>query len=137
MIKNMDKNKTEFQGWISEITRRQARHLERNLALLGTIASITPLLGLLGTVTGMIRVFYTIASRGIGEPSALAGGIGEALITTAAGLTVAIPSLIFYNYFLTKVDSLLSDLEEASLETMEILLEERRSEDVVITQKKD
>ena len=80
---------------ILEAGRQAAHDLERFLNSLGTIASVTPLLGLLGTVLGMIKVFAAIMSHGVGDPGILAGGISEALITTAAGLTVAIPSLIF------------------------------------------
>ena len=105
------------------------------MATLGTIVSIAPLLGLLGTVTGMIRAFYTIALRGVGEPTALASGISEALLTTAAGLTVAIPSQLFYNYFINKVDSLTLDMEQNSLDILEVFWEKDR-EDVVLSQKK-
>ena len=85
--------------------------LERYLTTLGTIASISPLLGLLGTVVGMIRVFNALLTRGAGNPAALAGGISEALVTTAAGLVVAIPALIFHRYLLRKVDELVVAME--------------------------
>ena len=85
--------------------------LERYLTSLGIIASISPLLGLLGTVVGMIRVFSALMLDGAGPPEALAGGISEALITTAAGLTVAIPSLMLHRYFLRRVDDLVVALE--------------------------
>lgn len=78
--------------------------LERYLNALGTIAAITPLLGLLGTVVGMIKVFTVIMAQGVGDPTVLAGGISEALVTTAAGLSVAIPSLICYRIFQRRVD---------------------------------
>jgi biopolymer transport protein ExbB len=134
-IKNIHQTKPEIKEAIAETGRHEIKNLERNLGILGTIVSIAPLLGLLGTVTGMIRAFYTIALRGVGEPTFLASGISEALITTAAGLTVAIPSQIFYNYFITKVDSLMLEMEEISLETLEIFLEKEK-EDVVLPQKK-
>ena len=79
--------------------------LERYLGPLGTIAAISPLLGLLGTVSGMIRSFTAITAQGVGDPTVLAGGISEALVTTAAGLVVAIPSLIAYRYLRGRVDS--------------------------------
>ena len=85
--------------------------LERYLTTLGTIASISPLLGLLGTVVGMIRVFNALLTRGAGNPAVLAGGISEALVTTAAGLVVAIPALIFHRYLLRKVDELVVAME--------------------------
>lgn len=102
--------------------------LERYLNTLGTIAAITPLLGLLGTVVGMIRVFSEIMAQGPGNASALAGGISEALITTAAGLSVAIPSLIFYRMFLRRVESLVVDLERESIKLVDALHSERHVE---------
>jgi len=85
--------------------------LERYLTSLGIIASISPLLGLLGTVVGMIQVFSALMLDGAGRPETLAGGISEALITTAAGLTVAIPSLMLHRFFLRRVDDLVVELE--------------------------
>ena len=134
-IKNINQPKAEIKEAVSEAGRQEVRVLERHLATLGTIVSIAPLLGLLGTVTGMIRAFYTIALRGVGEPTALATGISEALLTTAAGLTVAIPSQLFYNYFINKVDSLTLDMEQNSLDILEVFWEKDR-EDVVLSQKK-
>jgi biopolymer transport protein ExbB len=105
-----------------EDTGRQVVHeLERFLNTLGTIAAITPLLGLLGTVIGMIKVFTAIMTHGVGNPSVLAGGISEALITTAAGLFVAIPTLIFYRYFRGKVDALVLKMEEESLKIVDVM----------------
>ena len=101
---------------IEDTGRQVVVELERYLNTLGTIASITPLLGLLGTVIGMIKVFAAITAHGVGNPSVLAGGISEALITTAAGLSVAIPSLIFYRYFRGKVDELVIKMEEEAHE---------------------
>ena len=86
--------------------------LQRYLTSLGIVASITPLLGLLGTVLGMIEVFTALMLEGAGNARALAGGIAEALITTAAGLSVAIPALMFHRYFLRRVDDLALDLEQ-------------------------
>lgn len=105
-----------------EDTGRQVVHqLERYLNTLGTIASITPLLGLLGTVIGMIKVFTAITVHGVGNPTILAGGISEALITTAAGLSVAIPSLIFFRYFRGKVDALVLKMEEEALKVVDVM----------------
>ena len=106
---------------IEESGRQIVLELERFLTSLGTIASITPLLGLLGTVIGMIKVFAAITSHGVGNPAVLAGGISEALITTAAGLAVAIPSLIFYRYFRGKVDALVLKMEEEALKIVDVM----------------
>ncbi len=102
--------------------------MERYLNTLGTIAAITPLLGLLGTVIGMIRVFTEIMVQGTGNPNALAGGISEALITTAAGLTVAIPSYAFHRFFMRRVDSLVLLLEQESMKLVDALDGEKRVE---------
>ena len=120
-ISNHQRPKSEIKEIIEDAGRHEVPSLERYLGVLGTIASISPLLGLLGTVTGMIKVFNVIAVRGVGHPGALAGGISEALITTAAGLAVAIPSLVFYNYFVTKADGLIIEMEKASLRMLDIL----------------
>jgi biopolymer transport protein ExbB len=120
-ISNHQRSKSEIKEIIEDAGRHEVPSLERYLGVLGTIASISPLLGLLGTVTGMIKVFNVIAVRGVGHPGALAGGISEALITTAAGLAVAIPSLVFYNYFVTKADGLIIEMEKASLRMLDIL----------------
>lgn len=106
---------------IEDIGRHVTLSLERNLNTLGTIAAITPLLGLLGTVIGMIKVFAVITTEGVGNPETLAGGISEALITTAMGLVVAIPSLIFYRYFRGRVSVLVVDMEEKAIKLIEIL----------------
>lgn len=106
---------------IEESGRQVILELERYLNTLGTIASITPLLGLLGTVIGMIKVFAAITSQGVGNPTVLAGGISEALITTAAGLLVAIPSLIFYRYFRGKVDVLVLKMEEEAMKVIDVM----------------
>lgn len=112
---------------IGEVGRQVVSELERYLNTLGTIASITPLLGLLGTVIGMIKVFAVITSAGVGNASVLAGGISEALITTATGLSVAIPSLIFYRYFTGKVDRLAIGMEEQALKLVEVMQGEREA----------
>jgi biopolymer transport protein ExbB len=106
---------------IEETGRQIVHELERFLNTLGTIASITPLLGLLGTVVGMIKVFAAIMIHGVGDPGILAGGISEALITTAAGLTVAIPSLIFHRYFERLVDEYVLNMEEEALRLIDVM----------------
>lgn len=112
---------------IEDTGRQVVVELERYLNTLGTIASITPLLGLLGTVIGMIKVFAAITAHGVGNPSVLAGGISEALITTAAGLSVAIPSLIFYRYFRGKVDELVIKMEEEALKIVDVMHGDRET----------
>ena len=102
--------------------------MERYLNTLGTIAAITPLLGLLGTVVGMIRVFSEIMLQGTGNANALAGGISEALISTAAGLSVAIPTYMFHRYFTRKVDSLVLSLEQESIKLVDALHTDRAVE---------
>jgi biopolymer transport protein ExbB len=106
-----------------EQTGRQVVHeLERYLNTLGTIASVSPYLGLLGSVLGMIKVFSTFsAAGGIGNPTRLAGGISEILVATAAGLAVAIPSLIFYRYFQGRVLELTVRMEEEALRLIDAL----------------
>ncbi|MCO7225850.1 MotA/TolQ/ExbB proton channel family protein [Pleionea sp. CnH1-48] len=114
---------------IRDSGRQVVVQLERFLNTLGTIAVITPLMGLLGTVIGMIKVFTVITSQGIGDANALAGGISEALLTTAAGLCVAIPALIFHRYFERKVDELVVVMEEEALKMVEVLHGEREAVD--------
>ena len=99
--------------------------LERYLNALGTIAGISPLLGLLGTVSGMIRAFTAITAQGVGNPNVLAGGIAEALIMTAAGLVVAIPSLIAYRYLRGRVDALVIAIEKESIRFIDQLQQQR------------
>ena len=90
--------------------------LENHMWLLGVVAHVTPLVGLLGTVSGMITAFRVIAVVGSGKPEMLADGISQALITTAAGLTVAIPALILYNYYNKKIDHVVNEIEKTAVE---------------------
>ena len=92
--------------------------LERNMWLLSIVAHTTPLIGLLGTVTGMIKAFQVVALHGTGDAKILAGGISEALFTTAGGLFVAIPALIIYNYYNRKIDEIINDMEKGSTEVI-------------------
>ncbi|WP_150048412.1 MULTISPECIES: MotA/TolQ/ExbB proton channel family protein [Methylomonas] len=110
---------------IEEVGRQVAHELERYLNLLGTLAAVTPLMGLLGTVDGIIRVFSDIAVGGMGDPGVLSAGISEALICTATGLTVAIPSLFFHRYFERVVDDRVIHLEEESLRLIDIMQGQR------------
>ncbi|MEO1963122.1 MAG: MotA/TolQ/ExbB proton channel family protein [Cycloclasticus sp.] len=106
---------------IEETGRQVVHELEKYLNSLATIASITPLLGLLGTVIGMIKVFAAIMAHGVGDPAVLAGGISQALITTASGLTVAIPTLMFYRFFRGRVDELVIKMEDEALKMVEMM----------------
>lgn len=106
---------------IEDTGRHIVHELERYLNTLGTIAAITPLLGLLGTVIGMIKVFATITTQGVGNPGALAGGISEALLTTAAGMSVAIPTLMFFRYFRGRVRMLVLRMEQEAMTMIEIM----------------
>lgn len=110
---------------IQEAAGQVVHELERFLNPLGTIAAVTPLLGLLGTVIGMIKVFTEIMIQGTGNASVLAGGISEALITTAAGLTVAIPALIFHRFFQRRIDSLVITMEQETVKLIEVMHGER------------
>lgn len=118
---NIKHDREVMKEGIEEVGRHVAHELERFLNTLGTIAQITPLLGLLGTVIGMIKVFSVITTQGVGDPSVLAEGISMALITTAAGLTVAIPTLMFYRYFRGRVDDLVLTMEQESLKLVEVI----------------
>lgn len=114
---------------IEETGRHVAHELGRFLNTLGTVASITPLLGLLGTVVGMIKVFSMITSVGVGNPNELAGGISQALLTTAAGISVAIPSLIFHRYFRGRVTTLVVNMEAEAIKLIEVMQGQRSIEE--------
>ena len=122
------RSREEIKEAIENAGKQEVPFLERYLDVLATITSISPLLGLLGTVTGMIKVFRVIAMGGLGQADQLAGGISEALIATAAGLFVAIPTLVFYNIFAEWADRLILKMEKSSLELTEILAQGQREE---------
>lgn len=111
-LSNAVQGREVMKSSIDETAAQVVHELERFLAPLGTIAAIAPLLGLLGTVIGMIKVFSALVLQGTGTPGVLAGGISEALITTAAGLTVAIPAMVVNRYFERRVESLVVSMEE-------------------------
>ncbi|ASJ75010.1 MotA/TolQ/ExbB proton channel family protein [Granulosicoccus antarcticus] len=120
-LHNRSHDREVMKASIEEVGGHVAHELERYLNALGTIAAVTPLLGLLGTVIGMISVFTNITTVGVGNPAQLAGGISQALITTAGGLMVAIPALMFHRYFRRKVDGLVVDMEKESLKLVDVL----------------
>ncbi len=121
-IKKKDFGREETREAVQDAGYLEVPHLERYLRVLATIVTITPLLGLLGTVVGMIRVFNVIAIQGVGDPGALAGGIREALYTTAVGLSIAIPSLVFYNYFRHRTDRVIRKMESVASEFLDVFV---------------
>mgnify|MGYP006291807735 CR=1 FL=1 len=121
-----DRGKEDIREAIEDAGHLEIPRLERYLSALATCANIAPLLGLLGTVSGMIKAFAQIQNkRGQVNPSDLAEGISNALVTTAAGLTVAIPMLVVYNYFVARVDNMVVEMEVSSSELVELLTKHR------------
>lgn len=120
-LRSSGRPRDQVKTAVEEVGAREAAPLERYLGLMGTIATISPLLGLLGTVLGMIRAFTVIAQQGVGTPATLGGGISEALITTAAGLSVAIPTLLLHKYLTSRVDRAILEMEEYSLRVVDLL----------------
>ncbi len=118
---NSNRPKDDLKASIEEAGRMEVPRLEKFMTILQTITVISPLLGLLGTVTGMINVFQTIVNEGTGNANILAGGISEALLTTAAGLSIAIPTLIFYNFFNKRIEHLIVEMEHLSVTLLELL----------------
>ena len=114
-LENTDLERAEIKELIEDQGRQEVRHLEKGLTIIETIAVISPLMGLLGTVLGMIKVFGVIKEQGIGQAAALSGGISEALITTVTGLFVGIPVLIFFNYFSRRAEIFVLDIEKYSI----------------------
>jgi biopolymer transport protein ExbB len=123
---NRDRDRTVIRESIEDTGRHVVHELERFIGTLGTIASLSPLMGLLGTVFGMIRTFNAITTAGIGNPASLAGGIAEALITTAAGLTVAIPALLAYKYLRARVQALVVQMEKEAIKLVEAIESQTR-----------
>ncbi len=120
-LKNAKKGMWLVKEAIEERGSREALILEKHVSILATIANLTPLLGLLGTVSGMIKTFKVISVQGIGNPAPLAGGIAEALITTAAGLSVAIPTLVGHRLLKDKASTLIFDMEEDSIRLVDLM----------------
>jgi len=127
-----DRPRQEIKDAVESAAKTQIYHLEKYLGVLGTIAAIAPLIGFLGTVTGMIRAFMEIQARGGNvDAGVLAGGIWEALITTAAGLTVGIPALIFYNWLQSKVERHVFEMGESSSELLDSILDREEKSDAL------
>ncbi len=124
-----DRTRQEIRESIEDAGVHEVPRLEKNLGVLATIAHITPLLGLLGTVTGMVKAFQVIEQKAVSmvpiNPGDLAGGIWESLITTVAGLSVAIPTYVAYNYLVSKVDGFVLDMEKSATELVNILSSKR------------
>ena len=113
-LDNSELENGEIKELIEDQARQEVGKLQKRLGILETIAAVAPLLGLAGTVLGMIRVFNVIKDQGIGQASALSGGISEALLTTVAGLFIGIPALVFYSYFSRKTESYALEIEKHS-----------------------
>ncbi|GFE80819.1 translocation protein TolQ [Steroidobacter agaridevorans] len=120
-LANRNRDRVVIREAIEDTGRHVVHELDRFIGTLGTVASLSPLMGLLGTVIGMIRTFNAITTAGIGNPASLAGGIAEALITTAAGLTVAIPALLAYKYLRGRVQTLVVQMEKEAIKLVEAL----------------
>ncbi len=126
-LANRNHSREVMKEALTDAGRHVVADLERYLNALATIAAVSPLLGLLGTVVGMIKMFTVIMNAGVGNPALLAGGISTALLTTAGGLFVAIPTLLFHRYFEAKVDRLALDMEAQALRLVEVLKGEREA----------
>jgi biopolymer transport protein ExbB len=120
-LKMVGQSRSYFKDVMEETGRRESGFLASHLALLSVIAAVSPLLGLLGTVSGMIAAFGAVAQAGMGNPGLLAGGIGQALLTTAAGLVVAIPVMIIHSLLAARVETLTTDLEDLGADLLEAL----------------
>lgn len=121
LIKEKNYDKANLRLKAEEVGRFEVNRLEQYLSLLGTIATVSPILGLLGTVMGMINIFSNLLESNLGSVSPLASGIAEALVTTAAGLVVAIPTLIFYRHFSRVIENYSLELEEESNKLIDYL----------------
>ena len=119
-VRNLTLHKGELEQVVSTTGAIELSFLERGLVILATIANVAPLMGFLGTVAGMILAFDSIATTGDVEPATVAGGIKVALLTTAAGLTIAIPVNIGYNYFVARIDRLIVDMEESAQKVLNL-----------------
>lgn len=117
--RNLSKPRQELVEICERVGKNETARMQRFLNTLATIAAISPLLGLLGTVFGMIATFQVIEAQGVGSAAALSGGISEALITTATGLAIAIPSLVFYRFFLGKIRAIVLELENVAAELLD------------------
>jgi len=127
-IKRFGSKREVIKEYLEEVGRQESASLERFVEGLGTIAGVSTLLGLLGTISGMIRVFSVISTQTVINPGSLAGGISEALITTYAGLSVAIPTLVMYKYLQSKTQTLILQMEEHSIRLVDLLKQKEESD---------
>jgi len=133
-IMKHDRPRAEIKEAIEDAGVHEVPRLEKNLSALATIAHISPLLGLLGTVTGMVRSFQVIEQKAVVlmpvNPGDLAGGIWEALVTTVAGLAVAIPTYVAYNFLVSKVDGYVLEMEKSATDVVNILGSKREEDEI-------
>ncbi|MGL4367922.1 MAG: MotA/TolQ/ExbB proton channel family protein [Brevinemataceae bacterium] len=115
------RSRDEMEKAMDNVANKEISKLNKNLPILATIVNISTLLGLLGTVLGMITSTSVLASQGLGNPQELIGGIAQALVTTAAGLIVSIPALIGYNYLVTRVDNIIIEIETTAADLVKVL----------------
>lgn len=120
-LDHADNDWTVIRDVLQEAGRQEATRLTRRLGVLETVAAVSPLLGLLGTVLGMIRVFATVSAAGLGNPETLSEGISEAMVTTAAGLIIGIPALVAYNWLNGRADGIIFELEFYSSKVLDTL----------------
>jgi len=119
-IKARAVNKRELvEKTLENAATQELSYLERGLVWLATITNLAPILGFLGTVTGMIKAFEALAKQGLGDPTIVARGISEALITTATGLLIASPTIIFYNFFINKIDNFVLEIEDSAVDLLD------------------
>lgn len=123
-LRNAKRDRARVKEAVEEIGKFQSALLERFVEIEGTVAAVAPLLGLLGTVLGMITVFQRVEQAGLGDPAIFASGIWEALITTAVGLAIAIPAFVGYKVLLSRVDNLVIEMEERSLRIIDLVAED-------------
>jgi biopolymer transport protein ExbB len=121
VLRCRDRRRPVLRATLDDAGRVEASALDAGIELLGTIASVTPLLGLLGTVLGMIEAFQLVAAHGFGEPARFASGIWQALITTAAGLIVAVPAFVTYRVLVGRLETRLTELEAVGVRLVEVL----------------
>ncbi len=126
-LMKFDQGKEEIKAAIEDSANQEVPLLEGNLPVLSTVANVAPLLGLLGTVLGMIQSFNVITSMGVGDPKVLAGGISVALLTTAFGLTVAIPTVVAYNYLSRRVEKIIREMEGSCTELLDLLVSQENN----------
>ncbi len=127
-IKKFGGKREVIKEYLEEVGRQESASLERFVEGLGTIAGVSTLLGLLGTISGMIQIFSVISSQTVVNPGSLAGGISEALITTYAGLSVAIPTLVMYKFLQSKTQTLILQMEEHSIRLVDLLKQKEESD---------